>query len=103
MYELRYLEQAKTDLIRIKRYIYTASGSNELALKYTEKLRQQCRKLAELPVALFGSFARGTAISLQSDVDILVEFDMTPTFDPSLLAFNRRKRGHPSCVVICST
>ncbi len=49
MYELRYLEQAKTDLIRIKRYISTASGSNELALKYTEKLRQQCRKLAELP------------------------------------------------------
>ncbi len=32
-------------------------------------------------LALFGSFARGTAISPQSDVDILVEFDMTPTFD----------------------
>jgi predicted nucleotidyltransferase len=32
-------------------------------------------------LALFGSFARGTAISQKSDVDILVEFDMTPTFD----------------------
>ena len=49
MYELRYLQQAKTDLIRIKRYIASASGSKELALKYTEKLRQQCRKLADLP------------------------------------------------------
>lgn len=49
MYELRYLEQAKTDLLRIKRYIAKESGSNELALRYTEKLRQQCRKLADLP------------------------------------------------------
>ena len=49
MYELRYLTQAKTDLIRIKRYIARESGSIELALRYTEKLRQQCRKLAELP------------------------------------------------------
>ncbi len=49
MYELRYLEQAKTDLLRIKRYIAKESGSNEMALQYTEKLRQQCRKLAELP------------------------------------------------------
>ncbi len=32
-------------------------------------------------LALFGSFARDTAISPQSDVDILVEFDGTPTFD----------------------
>ena len=49
MYQLRYLEQAKTDLIRIKRYIARESGSNAVAVKYTEKLRQQCRKLAELP------------------------------------------------------
>lgn len=49
MYELRYLEQAKADLVDIKRYIARESGSNALALKYTEKLRQQCRKLAELP------------------------------------------------------
>lgn len=32
-------------------------------------------------LALFGSFARDTAISPQSDVDILVEFEGTPTFD----------------------
>jgi len=32
-------------------------------------------------LALFGSFARGTAISQKSDVDILVEFEETPTFD----------------------
>lgn len=32
-------------------------------------------------LALFGSVARGTAISPQSDVDILVEFEGTPTFD----------------------
>ncbi len=49
MYKLSYLEQAKTDLISIKRYIAKQSGSNELALSYTQKLRQQCRKLAELP------------------------------------------------------
>jgi toxin ParE1/3/4 len=49
MYKLSYLEQAKADLLRIKRYIAKQSGSNELALRYTEKLRQQCRKLAELP------------------------------------------------------
>jgi len=29
--------------------------------------------------ALFGSFARATAISPQSDVDILLEFEETPT------------------------
>lgn len=32
-------------------------------------------------LALFGSFARDLAISPQSDVDILVEFEETPTFD----------------------
>lgn len=32
-------------------------------------------------LALFGSFARNTAIFPQSDVDILVEFEETPTFD----------------------
>jgi len=47
--ELRYLDQAKNDLICIKRYIAKESGSNEIALQYTQKLREQCRKLAELP------------------------------------------------------
>ena len=46
---LRYFEQAKNDLIQIKRYIARETGSNAIALRYTEKLRQQCRELAELP------------------------------------------------------
>lgn len=46
---LRYLEQAKNDLLQIKRYLARESGSNEIALRYIEKLRQQCRKLAALP------------------------------------------------------
>lgn len=49
MHELRYLEQAKIDLLRIKRYIAKESGSKEVALRYTKKLRQQCQKLASLP------------------------------------------------------
>ncbi len=49
MYQLRYLEQAKADFIQIKRYISRESGSNEIAIRYTEQLRQQCRRLAELP------------------------------------------------------
>ena len=46
---LRYFEQAKNDLIQIKRYIARESGSNEIALHYMEKLRQECRRLATLP------------------------------------------------------
>ncbi len=49
MPELRYFEQAKNDLIQIKRYIARESGSNEIALRYMEKLRQECRELASLP------------------------------------------------------
>src|SRR5450755_4969631 len=49
MYQLRYLEQARADLIQIKRYIARESGSNDIAIRYMEKLRQECRKLAELP------------------------------------------------------
>jgi plasmid stabilization system protein ParE len=49
MYQLRYLEQAKVDLIQIKRYIAKESGSNRVAVRYTEMLRQKCRRLAELP------------------------------------------------------
>ena len=45
---LRYFEQAKNDLIQIKRYIARESGSNEIALRYMEKLRQECRRLAAL-------------------------------------------------------
>lgn len=46
---LRYLEQAKNDLLQIKRYLARESGSNEIALRYIEKLRQECRRLAALP------------------------------------------------------
>ena len=49
MYQLRYLAQARDDLLQIKRYIARETGSNAIALRYTEKLRQQCRELAELP------------------------------------------------------
>src|SRR5438128_2375526 len=49
MYQLRYLEQAKNDLIQIKRYIARESGSNAVAVRYVGKLRQQCRMLTELP------------------------------------------------------
>ncbi len=49
MLKLRYLEQAKDDLIQIKRYIANESGSQEIGLQYTDKLREQCRKLARLP------------------------------------------------------
>ncbi len=49
MRQLRYLEQAKSDLLQIKRYLARESGSNALALRYMEKLRQECRRLAEAP------------------------------------------------------
>ena len=52
MPKLRYLEQAKNDLIQIKRYIARESGSNEIALRYMEKLRQECRRLAALPATM---------------------------------------------------
>lgn len=46
MYKLRYLEQAKNDLVQIKHYIAKESGSVGIGLNFTEKLRQQCRGLA---------------------------------------------------------
>ena len=49
MRKLRYLAQARDDLISIKRYIAKSSGSVETAIQYTDKLRQQCIKLAGLP------------------------------------------------------
>jgi toxin ParE1/3/4 len=52
MYQLRYLEQAKNDLLQIKHYIARESGSKTVAIRYVEKLRQECRKLAELPGTL---------------------------------------------------
>lgn len=55
MYQLRYLEQAKTDLIQIKRYISRESKDSTIATQYVEKLRQQCQKLAGLPVTMGGA------------------------------------------------
>ncbi len=49
MSQLRYLAQAKDDLINIKKYIARESGSQSTAIQYTEKIREQCRKLADLP------------------------------------------------------
>ncbi|MDM3870977.1 type II toxin-antitoxin system RelE/ParE family toxin [Porticoccus sp. W117] len=46
MYKLRYLNQARDDLLHIKSYLTRQSGSSAVALKFTSKLRQQCRKLA---------------------------------------------------------
>lgn len=49
MYKLRYLTQAKDDLIGIKRYITNESGHPKIGLEYTRKLLAKCRKLAEFP------------------------------------------------------
>ena len=49
MLTLRYLAQAKDDIIEIKRYIEGECGSEDVALQFTDKLREQCRRLAELP------------------------------------------------------
>lgn len=49
MSQLRYLAQARDDLIHIKRYITRESGSQSTAVQFTEKIREQCRKLADLP------------------------------------------------------
>ena len=47
--ELSYLDQAQEDLILIKRFIARESGSREIALRYTAKIREHCRKMAEQP------------------------------------------------------
>ncbi len=49
MYKLRYLSQAKDDLLEIKRYIARESGSQRIAFQFTHKIREQCQRLAELP------------------------------------------------------
>jgi hypothetical protein len=41
---------------------------------------QDLRSLGVLSLSLFGSHARG-AVGPESDVDVVVEFDGTPTFD----------------------
>lgn len=49
MLQLRYLAQAKNDILNITRYITSESGDEDIAMQFIEKLMDQCRKLAELP------------------------------------------------------
>ena len=49
MPNLRYLAQAKDDLINIQRYIAEQSGSIKTARQYSEKLRAQCRTITAFP------------------------------------------------------
>ncbi len=49
MAKLRYLAQAKEDLIAIKRYIANESGDIETARRFIKRLRIECQRLAELP------------------------------------------------------
>ena len=49
MRKLIYLEQAKQDLLNIKRYIAHESGNAQVAIRFTAKLREQCRRLAQIP------------------------------------------------------
>lgn len=49
MYHLRYMDQARDDLLQIRRSLARESGSNEIALRFTTRLRQECQRLATLP------------------------------------------------------
>lgn len=49
MYHLRYSEQAREDLVQIRRYLAKESGSREIARRFLTKLRQQCQQIAALP------------------------------------------------------
>ncbi len=45
-YQLRYLEQAKDDLVAIQRYITRESGSSSTGRRFVQQLRQKCREIA---------------------------------------------------------
>ena len=49
MPELRYLDQAKDDLIQIHHYLTDESGSKKTARKFCDKLDVQCRTIAGFP------------------------------------------------------
>jgi toxin ParE1/3/4 len=49
---LRFLDQAKDDLVAIAVYIARASGSPELALRFTRRLRAKCAELARQPFTM---------------------------------------------------
>lgn len=52
MRRLHYTSHASRDLVEIAIYIATQSGSRELALSFTERLREKCRHIASLPGTL---------------------------------------------------
>ena len=63
MRALRYSAAAEADLAQIALYIAYESGRRDIALEFTQRLRDQCRKLASLPGTL------GTARpELRSDI-----------------------------------
>lgn len=43
------MDQAKDDLVQIKRYIAKRSGTDAVAMEFVGRLRAQCLRLAELP------------------------------------------------------
>jgi toxin ParE1/3/4 len=49
---LRYLAAARRDIAEIYAYIENRSGSAQAAERFVQRLRAQCRHLAELPTVL---------------------------------------------------
>lgn len=49
MAKLVYLAQARRELVQIRRYIVSRSGSRRVGAEFIAKLRTQCKKLSELP------------------------------------------------------
>ena len=52
MRALRYTNEAEADLVQIALYIAHESGRRDIALGFTQRWRDQCRKLASLPGTL---------------------------------------------------
>ncbi|MEI9852084.1 MAG: type II toxin-antitoxin system RelE/ParE family toxin [Sphingomonas sp.] len=52
MRSLHYTEAAESDLAEIAVYIADQSGNRSVARSFAARLREQCRKLAELPGTL---------------------------------------------------
>lgn len=48
MYKLRYLLQARYDLVNIQRYISVESGSAKTAYLFVSKIREKCKNLSTL-------------------------------------------------------
>lgn len=52
MRKLTYTSAAKEDLARTALYIAQQSGSRDIAIAFTNQLREKCRRLASLPGTL---------------------------------------------------